>query len=327
MSDRPSGKLPPRELERLVLSRHGADRPEVLLGPAVGEDAAVIRWPEGKLLVVASDPIVGAAAGAGRLLVRVNANDVACKGADPAYLTATLIFPAKAPDEIAARIMAEIDAECRVLGIAVVGGHTEFNSAYDRSVLSATLFGTADRLLSASDIRPGDAILATKHLGIEGMSILAADRPDLLKGVLSEEEIRAVLTWTDSISVVPEARLLRDLARFLHDPTEGGFAGALFEAMRLAGLFFRTDPKILPIHPFTARAAEALGFDPLRLIASGTLLAVLPPEALPEAGYRLAAAGIEAALVGRVTEEPAPEPTGAEGKEELWGLLARPGRP
>ena len=89
----PSGKLSPEALKRNVLSYVGAPRPEVLIGPGVGEDAAVIKWPEGKYMVFASDPIVGAESGAGRLLVRINSNDIASKGGDPAYLTVTLILP------------------------------------------------------------------------------------------------------------------------------------------------------------------------------------------------------------------------------------------
>ena len=65
----PSGKLSPEALKRNVLRYIGAVRQELLIGPAVGEDAAVIKWPEGKYMVFSSDPIVGANKGAGRLLV------------------------------------------------------------------------------------------------------------------------------------------------------------------------------------------------------------------------------------------------------------------
>ena len=131
----PSGKLSPEALKRNVLSYNGAPRPEVLIGPGVGEDAAVIKWPEGKYMVFASDPIVGAESGAGRLLVRINSNDIASKGGDPAYLTVTLILPPSFGEGGAARIMREIDEECRAQGIAVAGGHTEFNDRYDRPVI------------------------------------------------------------------------------------------------------------------------------------------------------------------------------------------------
>ena len=149
----PAGKLPPEALKRSVLSYVGARRPEVLIGPGVGEDASVIRWPDGKYLVFSSDPIVGADKGAGRLLVRINSNDIASKGGDPAYLAVTLVLPPALGEEGARRIMSEIDEECKAQGIAVAGGHTEFNDRYDRPVIMGALIGTADKVATCSSSR------------------------------------------------------------------------------------------------------------------------------------------------------------------------------
>lgn len=315
----PSGKLSPAALKRSVLSYRGFERSELLIGPGVGEDAAVIRWPEGKYMVFASDPIVGAESGAGRLLVRINANDIASKGGEPAYLAVTLVLPPSVGEEGAARIMREIDEECRAEGIAVAGGHTEFNDRYDRPVIMGALVGCADRVMRASDISRGDVLIVTKHIGIEGMSIVAADRPELLSPFMSEGEISQVLSWAEMTSVLPESRILRKYAKFMHDPTEGGFSGGLGEICTLCGLRAEVDESCVPVHRLTKRAAEKLGFDPLRLIASGALLAVLPENSVNAALAELKGAGIDAAVAGRMgarLDYPTPEP-----KEELWRLL------
>ena len=315
----PSGKLSPEALKRNILSYSGAPRPEVLIGPGVGEDAAVVKWPEGKYMVFASEPIVGAESGAGRLLVRINSNDIASKGGDPAYLAVTLILPPAFGEEGAARIMREIDAECRAQGIAVAGGHTEFNDRYDRPVVMGALVGTADKVMRATDISEGDLLIVTKHLGIEGMSILALDRPDLLAPFMSGEEIAEILSWAEMTSVLAESRMLRPFAKFMHDPTEGGFLGGLDEICALCGLRAELDREALAIHPLTRRAAKELGFDPLRLIASGSLLAVTPERHAQAALEALDAAGIEAVVAGRMggkLDAPLPEPA-----EELWRLL------
>ena len=162
----PSGKLSPESLKRNILRYVGAARPELLIGAAVGEDAAVIEWPQGKFLVFSSDPIVGADKDAGRLLVRINSNDIASKGGDPAYLAVTLILPPSFGEEGAARLMKEIHEECVIEGIAVAGGHTEFNDLYDRPVIMGALIGTADKVMRATDIKSGDLLIVTKHLGI-----------------------------------------------------------------------------------------------------------------------------------------------------------------
>ncbi len=315
----PSGKLPPELLERHVLDYRGTERPEVLVGPRVGEDAAVIAWPSGDFLVASSDPIVGASIGAGRLLVQVNANDIVAKGGEPCYLIVTMILPSSQGEGEAAVLMAEIDEACRELGVAVVGGHTEFSPRYDWPVLVGTMMGRARRVLRAERMAPGDVLIMTKHAGIEGMSILAQDRPDLIVHFLGEETLEEVRSWTGLLSVVPEGRLLRDLAVFMHDPTEGGILGGFGEISRLAGRGLRLDRLSVPIHRLTARLAEGLRFDPLRLISSGVLLAVIAEEKLEEAAKRLKEAAITWATVGRVVEGEGDCPPSLD--EELWRLL------
>lgn len=318
-SELPSGKLSPESLRRNVLRYVGAERKELLVGPAVGEDAAVIEWPVGKYLVFSSDPIVGAEKGAGRLLVRINSNDIASKGGDPAYLAVTLILPPSWGEEGAARIMREIHEECLSQGIAVAGGHTEFNDRYERPVIMGALIGTADRVLRASDLRRGDVLIVTKHLGIEGMSILAADKPELLKPFMSRGEIQELLSWSERTSVLEESIALREMANFMHDPTEGGFMGGIGEISSLSGLEVELDFSSLPIHPLTVRAAQKLHFDPLRLIASGSLLAVVPSAKKEAALEGLKKINVEASVVGTIGDKlrnPVPEPS-----EELWRLL------
>lgn len=314
------GKLPPDILKEDVLRYSGALRPEVLVGPGLGEDAALIRWGDAPYLVAASDPVVGATEGAGRLLVHINANDIACKGGDPAWFIVTLIVPARDGVECVRRIMEEVHATCGQLGIAVVGGHTELTDRYDRPVIVGTMMGPSRYDLRADRIQKGDVILATRHVGLEGMSIIAHDRPDLLS-FLNREELDEVRSWQKDLSVLREARLLRDLARYMHDPTEGGLEGGLLEVRNSCGLGVALDMDRIPVSPLTARAAREIGFDPLHLISSGVLLAVLPPEKADEAHHRLSREGVESSIIGHFIE-----PRGAcksDTHEELWGILGR----
>lgn len=316
-----TGKLAPEALRRCVLGYCGFPRPELLVGPAVGEDAAVIKWTDGKYLIFSSDPIVGADKGAGRLLVRINSNDIASKGGEPAYLAVTLILPSSYGEEGASSIMREIHEECLVQGIAVAGGHTELNDRYDHPVIMGALIGMADRVLRATDLEKGDVLMVTKHVGIEGMSILATDRPNLLRGFLSPEEIAELASWADKTSVLEEARAVRHLVKFMHDPTEGGFNGGVGEISALSGLSVDIDQSAVPIHELTRRAASELCFDPLCLIASGSMLIALAPENVAAATQALQKIGIESAVVGRM-DGPLKEPV-SNPSEELWGLLRK----
>ena len=315
-----SGKLAPDILEKAVLAYGGAKRDEVLVGPGVGEDAAVIRWPGDGFLVVASDPIVGAERGAGKLLVTVNSNDIASKGADPAFLISTLIFPSGTTPEQISSLVEEIHEACLEAGIAVIGGHTEVNDRYDHPVLCATMMGMAKRVLSARDISPGDAVIMTKHVGIEGMCILANDCRQLLRRCLSDPEIDGILQWSDMMNVLPESRVLREWAVFMHDPTEGGFLGGLGEISRLSGLGISLDRDAVTIDPLTLSCSQCLEFDPLRLISSGVLVAVVPGRYLDDALGALKDSGISFSVVGEMVAGEGD--VAVETQEELWGLLA-----
>ena len=314
------GKLPPELLLQGVIRYAGAVRSDVAVGAGLGEDAAMIRWADSPYLVAASDPVVGATAGAGRLLVHINANDVACKGADPSWLIVTLIVPADDGLPAIERIMSEVHETCSELGIAVVGGHTELTDRYDRPVVVGTMLGPSRHLLNADRIEKEDLLLVTGHAGLEGMSILAHDRPDLLS-CLNAAELETVRSWQSDLSVVRAARLLRDHSRYMHDPTEGGLEGALLEIRNACGLGIALDLDAIPVSLLTRRAASAIGFDPLHLISSGMLIAVVPPDEAEKASERLVREGIDSKIIGRFME-----PRGAcrtDMHEELWGILAR----
>ena len=291
----------------------------MLVGGGLGEDAALIHVPEG-ILVAASDPVTGASKGAGSLLVHINANDLACKGANPSWLVVTLIVPDSLGVTFIQEIMSEIHGTCAELGIAIAGGHTELTDRYEQPVISGTMLGMTRYELSTKNIHAGDVILLTGHAGLEGMSIIAHDRPELFAGLFTGLELEEIRSWQGDLSVLKPAGILREYAHYMHDPTEGGLNGALYETARACGLGLSLYYD-LPVSPLTLRAADALHFNPYNLISSGMLIAVLPPDKVNEAQARLTEQGITSGIAGEFTEDD----TGLtiDAHEELWGILAR----
>ena len=312
------GKLEPDVLKDKVLNFTGALRNDLLVGGGIGEDAALIRVPEG-ILVAASDPVTGAGKNAGRLLVHINANDIACKGADPSWIIVTLIIPDKLGVKYIAEIMNEIHAACSELNIAIAGGHTELTDRYEQPVLSAAMLGMTRYELSTKRIHEGDLILLTGHAGLEGMSIIAHDRPDLLNDIFTPDEMKEIQSWQNDLSVVRPAGILREYSHYMHDPTEGGLNGALYETSKGCNLGIEIYEDALPISDLTRRASEALDFNPMNLISSGMLIAVIPPERINEAQERLRDNDIASCVAGRFV-------CGKENMlsthEELWKVLA-----
>jgi hydrogenase maturation factor len=186
------------------------------------------------------------------------------------------------------------------------------------------MIGKTDYCMDASNICDGDVILMTWHAGLEGMSIIAADRPDLLS-CLEESEFEEVKSWSKKLSVIQASRCLRDIARVMHDPTEGGIIGGIYELEKMSGLCVKVDVSKIPVSPLTQKAALSIGFDPLHLISSGVLLAALPEDKIDEALRRLEEHKIESALIGKIVKDKITDKVSVklDTHEELWNILKR----
>ena len=294
------GKVPPDDLITHVFGRTGAADETVIQGPADGEDAAAIGWPgDGDVLVVSSDPISLAASDVGTIGVHIACNDVAASGADPHWLTTVILLPPGGGNDLES-ITTDLDAAARDVGATIVGGHTEFVDALERPLLSLTAFGGTERFVPTGGAEPGDRVLVTKGAGIEGTAILAADFGDELE-VGSDVRARAE-SFLEELSVVPESRVVREYATSMHDPTEGGVVAGLLEVARASNVGLEIERESIPVRAETWTFCDAAGVDPLRIFGSGALLAAVPEEVLEDAVAALAAAGIDAAEIGAVTE-------------------------
>lgn len=325
----PLGKLPPRLLARL-LAGAAADDPSVIVGPGIGMDCAVVAHGD-EYLVLKSDPITFASDALGEYLVQVNVNDLATTGAVPRWMLVTLLLPEGVTTPARARaLMDEIQRAARALGIAVVGGHTEITHGLDRPVAVGALIGTVPRegLITPRGARPGDRILLTKGVPIEGTAILAREFPDALRGVLSQAELERARGYLHNpgISVLQDARIALEAGRVtaMHDPTEGGLAGALWELAEASGRRLRVAPARVPVPPLAARVCAVFGIDPLRTIASGALLLTVHREDAAAVRAALARAGLPCADIGEVLEGPAEVCT--EGGDETAATLPWPER-
>lgn len=300
-----AGKLPAAHLASLVdrLRRHD---PRLLVGPAPGEDAAVLEVG-GRALVVATDPITFATDRIGAYAVHVNANDVAVLGARPRWFFAVLLLPeASATADLAEGIMADVAAACDALGATVCGGHTEISIGLDRPVLIGQMLGeTAPGcVLAKTRLAPGDRLLLTHGAAIEGTAILARERRAALEGRVDGATLDRAARLLDDpgISVVDAAIAAAAAAdvHAMHDPTEGGVLTGLAEMAAASGHGLRVLADRIPVLPETAAVCTALDLDPLALIASGALVVGAPPREIDAVAGALAAQGVPATVVGEI---------------------------
>ncbi len=292
------GKLDFSVLEATVFRRLGARRRDVVVGPGVGIDAAVIEFPGG-YLVVHSDPITEAKSRVGWLAVNVAANDVAVAGAEPRWASITILLPEGFERRVLEEIVEEIHEAASRLGIAVVGGHTEEAPRLDRPIVVATVMGVASRILSPRNIEPGDLVVVAKNVGAEGASIVVSDFPELVES-LPEAVKRDIARLAQDISVVKEALAIRDYVKCMHDPTEGGILGALYELAYASGTIIEVEEDKIPIPEAVKLVAKTVGLNPLKLMSSGALIAVVGEDDAATVVEELRSMGVEANVVGRV---------------------------
>jgi hydrogenase maturation factor len=282
--------------------------PRIVLGPGVGRDAAVIDVGD-HYLVAKTDPITFASDEIGWYAVHVNANDVACMGAAPHWFLATLLLPeGRTRPTLVDAIFDQITAACRELNVALVGGHTEITHGLDRPIVIGCMLGEVapDRLVRPDGARPGDVLLVTKGVAVEGTAIIAKERADRLSG-LGEgflEQCRRFL-HNPGISVVRDAGIATAVGSIhaMHDPTEGGLATGLLELATAAKVGLEVEEDAIPILPETQALCAQLELDPLGLIASGALLLAAEPEDADAVLSALEAGGIAAACIGQVVEQ------------------------
>ena len=304
MSQLPAGKLPNDLLARL-LSRVSHRDPRVLVGPGVGRDAAVIDTGGPRLLIAKSDPITFATDLIGWYAVHVNANDIACMGGKPAWFLATALLPENCPSSLPGEIFSQLTAACDALGIELVGGHTEITIGLDRPIVIGAMLGEVerDRLIRPESARPGDAVILTKGIAIEGTGVLAREGADALKSAgVSEKALKRAARYISEpgISVVAEANAACDAATIhaMHDPTEGGLATALRELAEVCGCGIRVEGEAIEVLPETRVVCDALGLDPLGLLASGALLIAVDPAECGAVIVSIEKAGVPARRIG-----------------------------
>ena len=162
-----TGKLEAERLEQLLSALPQRDH-SVVVGPRVGEDAAVIEVGD-RFVVSATDPVTFTTDRVGWYAVHVNANDVAVLGARPRWFLAVLLLPEGTSAALVESIMTDIRDACSALGVTVCGGHTEVTPHVDTLVVVGHMLGEVApaRLVRKTNLQAGDDLLLTQGVAIE----------------------------------------------------------------------------------------------------------------------------------------------------------------
>jgi hydrogenase maturation factor len=242
---------------------------------------AVVDAGGDRYWLLTTDPITFATDEIGHYAVTVNVNDVATAGGVPRWFLATVLLPERADASLARAIHAQIVEACERQRITLVGGHTEVTLGLERPLVCGALVGDVakDALVRNDGAQPGDALLLTRGIAVEGTALLAREKRAELRAAGFDDAFLARcagLLHEPGIGVLPAARAALGAGgvHAMHDPTEGGLSAALWELAEAGGVDLRVDPASVPVLPETRRLCAHLALEPLGLIASGALLVV-----------------------------------------------------
>lgn len=296
------GKLDFEDLRNIILNNKTIKRKEVKIRNDVGEDCSIIDFGEYEG-IFSTDPITGASENVGKLAVHINCNDIASAGGEPIGILVTILAPTSSTLQEINEIMKEINEEAAKINVEIIGGHTEVTSAVNKMVISVTVIGKnlKGKSVKTAGAQLGDDIIVTKTLGLEGTYILINDHKARIEEILSKEEIEFGSNLINKLSVLREGKIGGEFGvNSMHDITEGGLLGGLFEVAMASNKGFKIFKEKIPMLDITKKVCEEFKIDPLRLISSGSML--ITTKNGGGLIKLLNESGIEASIIGKICE-------------------------
>ncbi|MFV0519217.1 MAG: AIR synthase related protein [Lachnospirales bacterium] len=326
------GKIENKHLGKLLSGIKNSNI--VLVNPKIGEDCSVVDM-EGENLIVTSDPITSVVKDIGSLAIDVNLNDLYTLGATPIGVTVTMLFPEDTCVEEIEKCFNEINLKCQKEGLNLLGGHTEITDAVIRPIISVTAIGkTENKKYLSYDFDLGDEILLSKGFAIEGTVILLENyfedivndtlcikkyyeklfyegniSKKVFDDILYEDSTLAIAdfndilnAYKDSLSIKKEVDCVKKYKVKIHDVTEGGVFGGLYEILESKGFGCNINLNYLDIHKVTRRICAKFNVNPYKLISSGSAIIITNKSDVSEVKKELHKNNILVYDLGDVTE-------------------------
>lgn len=300
-----TGKLDSDLLKELVFDKITYRNSNVKVRPGIGEDCAVMDFGPYDC-IMSTDPITSAISDIGRLAIHITCNDIASNGVQPMGIMLAVMLPEGTTEEDVAHIMGQAAETAGELGVEIIGGHTEVTPAVKQPVIVSTAIGRAPcgASQSGNDMEPGDYIMVSKSVGLEGCGIIACDFEKQLKGILTEDEISRAKSFLDRVSVVAEGVAAGAVGTHgMHDITEGGIMGAIWEMCQISEKGAQVWEEKIPMEPEVEKICAHFQINPMRLISSGAMVIVTPEDKKEEMLSAMEKAGVQCSVIGRIEEK------------------------
>jgi len=307
------GKISPEIFSELIFPRLGAKSDKVLVGPQHGVDVGIAEIA-GQAVSFTCDPVfIVPEYGwerAAWFAIHIIASDSVTSGLKPKYLSIDLNLPMDMTKKQLEIVWDTIHKECVKLGITVITGHTaRYENCHYPMVGGATIVGVGalDEYVSPRFCKAGDKLIITKGPAIEATGIFAAMFPKVIEKELGAECGRKSQSIFYKMSVVEDALTavsvgVRDKGvSAMHDATECGIWGALYEVAQASGLGARIEKDKIVVEECVPEICRLFGIDPYASISEGTLVIACRPAKADADVKTISAKDINASIVGELT--------------------------
>jgi hydrogenase maturation factor len=309
------GKVSAEIFDEIILPRLGRKRPEVLVGPRHGVDVGIVDLGNRQVMVTTTDPIfVVPPYGwerSGWFAVHILASDAATSGIRPSYITMDLNLPLSMTREDFDALWTVMHRECEAIGMSIISGHTgRYEGCGYPMIGGATVIGVgpADRYVTPDMAMVGDAVIVTKGAAIEAAGLFAVTFPGRVAERYGEETAREAegIFWQmsvveDALTAV-EAGVRENGVTSMHDATECGVWGGLFEVAQASGVGMVVDKDKIIVQDAVRKVCDLFGIDPYSSISEGTLILTCRPAKAKEVLARLGDKGIPVSVVGEIVD-------------------------
>ena len=302
-----AGKISEPILKRSVLKKISYKSKAVVSRAAVGHDSAVISPDkDGRLMAVATETVVAKRDFHHNRAFMKAVNNVAAVGATPVYAQLSIVLPEGMREIKLKMLMDEMSGLAESMHIHITGGHTSVSDAVLKPVVTVTVSGyvDADKCVChyKDAVKPGQDIVMTKAAGLEGTALLAEEFEEEFTKRFTPLYINSAKTFINDMSIVNEAKIATAFGvSAMHDMSEGGVFGALWELGEAGNCGLKVDLRKINMRQETIELTNHLNINPYLMPSSGSLLMVTD-DGLGLVN-RLEEEGIDAYIIGKITED------------------------
>lgn len=297
------GKVSESVLKRSILKQIKSKRTEVIKGAGVGVDCAIFASSDHSFTAICTQTFSLLHEDITKTALDSVMNNLVTSGAKPLGVQVGLFLTEQTYESELQTIMKQLNEACTTYNIQILGGSTQVVAGAKNILLSLTGVGLLSEpsQLSVKHISKNMDLIVSKWIGLKGSWLLARYGKEQLEERFSPRFLSKLEEYPQYFSVVNEAATaINSGVSYMHDVSESGIFGALWEVAEEAGVGLTVDLKKIPVKQETIEICEFFGVNPYEILSTGAMLMVA--ENGKQVVHNLREAGIEASIIGQITD-------------------------